>query len=300
MKGSLADPRIAAGAVTGQDVIFHLAYDVRQDGSANVKLSETLFAAAEAEGRARIVHLSSIVVYDDWPSGQVSEASPRSDGTGGAYRRAKIAIEDRLLAGQRPALILQPTLVWGPGSGLWTERFADALRTGTVVLPEPEGLFQGVFVDDVVQACLRAAVLPDPGREAFIINGAQPFPWSALLCGYRDLLDCGTVRFEPAEALRPRATAGRPGAQTPSIAARVSALGRRLVGRERFEALVRGVRRSRRHVTVMMPDAHMFELMVARGACPPDRARTRLGYVPDFDLARGLAETAAALRGAHS
>ncbi len=300
IKGSFADPGIAARSVAGQDVIFHLAYDVRQDGSANMQAFETLFAAAEAEGRARIIHLSSIVVYDDWPSGRLSEESPRSGGTGGAYRRAKIAIEDRLMTGQRPALILQPTLVWGPGSSLWTEKFADALRTGTVVLPEPEGMCQGVFVDDVVQACLRAAMLPDPGREAFIINGAQPFPWSALLGGYRDLLGCGTIRFEPAEGMRPAVAAEQRGIQAPSVAARISALGRRLIGRERFEGLVRVLRRGRRHGAEMWPDAHVYDLMVARGACPPDRARARLGYVPEFDLARGLAATAVALRGERS
>src|SRR5690606_39281896 len=77
-----------------------------------------------------------------------------------------------------------PTIVYGPGSALWTDGFATALLGGGVVLPEPAGLCNGVFVEDVVQACLKAATLPDLGRERFVISGPAPFPWSALLQGY--------------------------------------------------------------------------------------------------------------------
>lgn len=297
VKGRLGDDRIAAEAVRGQKVIFHLAYDFRQSAAANVTAADSLLRAAEAAALARIVHLSSIVVYDDWPGGQLTEASPMARPGGSPYRRAKIALEERLMTGSRPALILQPTIVWGPGSSLWTDGFAEALRAGDVVLPEPQGLCQGVFVEDVVQACLQAALLPDPGRERFIINGPAPFTWSDLIGGYRDILCCGKVRFEPAEALRPAANHGAEADEkAPSAAARISALGRRILGRERFEALVRAARRRLKARGDMRPDAHLYELMVARGACPAVAARQRLGYQPEYGLAEGLAATADHLR----
>ncbi|MFP3380520.1 hypothetical protein SB767_29820, partial [Bacillus sp. SIMBA_069] len=96
-------------------------------------------------------------VYDDWPKGSVSESAPMDRPGGSPYRRAKIAMERRLMAGKLPAAILQPTIVWGAGSSLWTDGFAEALLAGAVLVPEPEGLCQGVYVEDVVQACLRAA-----------------------------------------------------------------------------------------------------------------------------------------------
>jgi len=302
VQGSLADAAAVRAAVAGQDIIFNLAYDFRQSAAANIAAFETLVSAVEAEGQARIVHTSSIVVYDDWPGGTVSESSHMDRPGGSPYRRAKIAMERRLMAGTRPAAILQPTIVWGAGSSLWTDGFAEALRVGAVVVPEPEGLCQGVYVEDVVQACLRTASLPDLGRERFIVNGTEPFPWSALLKGYARHLGRGEVRFAPASDLAPpvaysQMTAKDDGDAAPSLAARISALGRGMLGHARFEALVRLARRRLKNTGEMRPDAHLYELMVARGACPPERARERLGYKPAFDLTAGLADLAPYLQG---
>ncbi len=304
LRGALTDAAAVGAAVAGQDVIFNLAYDVRAPGSANVAAAGCLFAAAEAAARARIVHLSSIVVYDGWPGGALTEASPCDRPGGGAYRQAKIAIEHRLATGTRPAVILQPTIVWGPGSGLWTDRFADALLSGSVAVPVPEGLCQGVFVEDVVQACLGAASFTGAGAHRFIINGPAPFGWSALLNGYGAILGRGQVRPVPADQLRPATAAADAPERPPSAAARVSALGRRILGRARFEALVASCRQIAGQVAgrvagrggaaggELRPDAAMFAMMVAQGHCPPDAARLRLGYRPAYDLDRGLAATA--------
>jgi len=301
VRGDMSDPAAMADAVRGQEVIFNLAYDFRASAQANLAGLDCLLKAAEGAGCGRIVHTSSIVVYDDWPGGALTEASPMDRPGGSPYRRAKIAMEKRLMAGALPVAILQPTIVWGPGSSLWTDGFAEALLAGAVVLPEPEGLCQGVFVDDVVQALMRAAVLPDLGHERFIINGPAPFAWSALVGGYRAILGRGDVRMRPAADLAPAVSHAEAESDAPeagpSAAARVSALGRRLLGRERFEALVRAVKRRVARGGEMRPDAHLYELMVARGACPPDAARARLDYAPAYDLVGGLEATADHLRG---
>ena len=300
VQGSLADAGAVHTALAGQEVIFNLAYDFRQSGAANIAAFETLLSAAEAEGRARIVHTSSIVVYDNWPDGAVSEASTMDRPGGSPYRRAKIAMERHLMSGRLPAAILQPTIVWGAGSSLWTDGFADALLDGGILVPEPEGLCQGVYVEDVVQACLAAATLPDLGRERFIVNGPAPFAWSALLNGYARHLGRGTVRFVPAATLAPAIphsqTTAEEGDAPPGLAARISAIGRGLLGHQRFEALVRAAKRRLKGTGEMRPDAHLFELMVAQGSCPPDHARDRLGYSPAFDLAAGLADLGPYLR----
>lgn len=292
--GDLANPSAVRSAVAGQDIIFNLAYDVRQSGPANLSAFESLLSAAEAESRARIIHASSIVVYDGWPTGQLTEAAPMTSPEGGAYRQTKIAMERRLMSSTLSAAILQPTIVWGPGSALWTDGFAKALRGGGIVLPSPEGLCQGLFVDDLVQAALRAATLPGLARERFILNGPAPFAWSALIGGYRDIIGRGRIRHLPASELRPAAASG-PTASGPSPAARISALGRRLLGHARFEALIAAAR-SLRPAAELRPDAHLFALFTARGTCPATLARERLGYSPEFDLQKGLAATASHLR----
>ncbi|MCB2126477.1 MAG: NAD-dependent epimerase/dehydratase family protein [Rhodobacteraceae bacterium] len=292
--GALTDEAALARALSGTAVLFNLAYDVRATAAANLAGFERLLSAARSARVGRIVHLSSIVVYDAWPAADCSEAGSTGRPGGSAYRQAKIAMEKRLLAQPLPAAILEPTIVYGPGSALWTDGFATALLAGGVVLPEPEGLCNGVFVEDVVQACLKAATLPDLGRERFVISGPEPFPWSALLQGYARALGRGEVFRVPAAELlarlgpKPDETTDR----APSAAARVSAILRRAIGHRRFEALMGAIRRRSGKTGRLEPDHHLLEEFTGRGTCRIDHARRRLGYAPEFDLAAGLAATA--------
>lgn len=290
-KGALEDAAGLDRALAGQDAIVHLAYDVRASAAANLAAFDTLYEAARRAGVGRFVHASSIVVYDDWPDGRIDETSSMDRPGGSPYREAKIAMERRLMAGDLPAIILQPTLVWGSGSALWTETLAEALRAGAVVLPDPEGLAELVHVTDLAAAFSAALALPDPGRERFIVSGPEPVPWSALLGGYADQLGTGQIRREPLADLAARlgpAPAMAPGTDAgPSAAARVSAMARRLIGRARFEALVRGLKR-RVSKGDFYPDHHLLELFAATGSCSTRAARDRLGYEPRVDLATGL------------
>jgi nucleoside-diphosphate-sugar epimerase len=293
--GSMTDREALRRVLAGQEIVFNLAYDVRATAAENLAAFDTLLAAASEAGVRRIVHASSIVVYDAWPAGDCVETGTMDRPGGGPYRRAKIEMERRLIAGPLPAAILQPTIVWGPGSALWTDGFARALLAGGVVIPEPEGLCNGVFVDDVAQACLKAALVPDLGRERFVISGPEPFPWSALVDGYARILGTrGAIREPAAEILK--ALGPKPAEGTddpaPSGAARVSALARRLIGHRRFEALVALAKTRLPQTGPLRPDHHLFEEYTGRGHCRIDQARARLCYAPACDLARGLEATA--------
>ncbi|PWE32972.1 hypothetical protein DDZ14_07730 [Maritimibacter sp. 55A14] len=300
LTGGLGDGAALARGLAGQAVLFHLAYDVRASGDSNLEAFETLYSQAVDAGVGRIVHASSIVVYDGWPDADLTEESPISRPGGGPYRAAKMAMERRLIDGPLPAAILQPTLVYGPGSALWTDGLADALAAGTVVLPEPEGRCNAVFVGDVVQAMLRAAMLDDPGRERFIVSGRETVAWSDLLGGYAAIIGAGGLRHVPLTDLEARLGPEPDEAPPagPSVAARIGAWGRHLLGRERFESLVRRLRR-RAGGGETWPDRHMLTLYSAQGHCSIARAQARLGYAPDFTLEAGLAATAPYLKARH-
>ncbi len=293
LTGALDDRVAMETALRGQEALFHLAYDVRASASSNLAAFDTLRAAAETAGVGRIIHTSSIVVYDGWPQQNLTEDSPLAHAGGAPYQQAKIKMEQALMQGNCPTAILQPTLVYGPGSMLWTDQLADWLTAGTVVLPEPEGLCNAVFVDDLVQAMLRAAQLEDLRQERFIISGAAPVAWSDLLSGYAGIIGRGTIRHVPLAALRdrlpPEETNEIPDA--PPLAARVSAAARMWIGKERFEQLVRAVKRRRHQQGEIFPDRYMLGLYSAKGCCRIDHARSRLGYAPSYDLEAGLNAT---------
>lgn len=298
--GALDNHDAMETALRGQDTLFHLAYDMRATAEKNLSDFNSLFTAVRAAAIGRIVHTSSIVVYDSWPGKDTDETGTIQRPGGNPYRQAKIKMEARLMDGAVPAAILQPTLVYGPGSAFWTDQLAEKLSRGAQVLPEPEGLCNAVFVDDLVQAMLRAAFLEDLRQERFIISGPEPVTWSALLTGYARIIGKGEIRSEPYDMLSERLGPepvhdGAP--DKPSAAARVSALGRRLLGRRRFEALVRAVqRRVIAGNEPSYPDRHLLELFAARGRCAITRAQARLGYQPEYSLEKGLAATADYLR----
>lgn len=297
--GSMTDTAAMAKALAGQELVFNLAYDVRATAAENLAAFDVLLETCRKAGVKRIVHTSSIVVYDAWPGTDCDETGTMERPGGSPYRQAKIAMERRLMAGTLPTAILQPTIVWGPGSSLWTDGFARALLAGGVVIPSPEGICNGVFVDDLVQACMKAALVPGLGQERFVISGAEPFPWSALVDGYAAVLGTrGATRVPAAEiekALGPKPA--EDGADhAPSAAARISAIGRQLIGHRRFEALVAFAKSKLSRGGVLYPNHHLFEEYMGRGHCHIDRARSRLGYAPEFDLAKGLEATASHLK----
>jgi nucleoside-diphosphate-sugar epimerase len=297
--GSLGDPALLEASLKDHEIVFSLAYDGHASATANLGGLEALLRAAATAGVERIVHTSSIVVYDNWPNNDITEANTMNRAGGSGYRRAKIEMERRLMAGSIPAAILQPTIVYGPGSVLWTDQFAESLVGGGIVLPTPEGHCNGVFVVDVVQALLLAANLPDLGQERFIISGDRPFRWSDLLNGYARIIGMGTVQTVPVNELISRLGPDHEGAReadVQSFLANIYVMGRTILGRERFEKFVRQVKRRLSHKGMLYPDHHLLGVFSATGKCSIEHARNRLGFEPEYDLAKGLAATESYLR----
>lgn len=294
------DSPAMAQALRGQAVLFHCAYDMRASGAANLAGFSALIGACEQAGLPRLIHASSAVVYDDWPNGTITESSPVSTLSGGPYRQAKIAMEARLWASSLQTAALQPTIVWGPGSAMWTNGPIAALRGGGIILPDPPGLCAAVHVLDVVQAALRAAMVPDLGHDRFLINGPGTPTWADLYRGYADLIGSGEVRLEPHASLFARIGTPPPAAaqddnDQPSVAARISAALRRAIGNQAFETATARLRALRPSRGPKEPDPWSLALFSARPVILSTHAKTRLGYQPMFTLPAGLADLAGQL-----
>lgn len=297
--GDLRDQDALNTAMEGQAAVLHLAYDIRASAAENLSAFDALYLTAQQAGIERFVHASSIVVYDGWPDQPLDETSSMERPGGSPYRQAKVEMERRLMSGSLPAVILQPTLVWGAGSPMWTNTFAEALKNGSVILPDPEGRAELVHVNDLAKAFVAALCMKDPGRERFIVTGPNPVPWSEVMSGYAKEVGGGSVKHVPladlTEQLGPRYEPGEADDSGPSLAARVSATARGILGRDRFEGLVRRVKRLKGGGD-FMPDHHLLEIFASQPQISQIAARDRLGYVPDIDFEKGLELTRTALR----
>lgn len=281
--GQLSNGEFLANALKQKGILFHLAYDVRASGRENLDVFSTLCSAAQASELQRIVHMSSMVVYDHWPAGKIDQTAAVTRTGLEDYRDAKIAMEEALMAGAKPAALLQPGIVHGPGSAMWTDGPRAALKQGPVILPDPVGLCPAIHVDDVVQAALRAGLVPELGHERFILNGPETLDWSAFYKAHIDAIGQGSVELLPMQELEDRLPA--PGPETavtsaPSAAARLSRALRQVLGRERFEAMVRMASAMIGKSGPTYPNRSTLRLLGARAEISDEYARTRLGYSP--------------------
>lgn len=230
-----------AQLVRGHEAVVNLAHDFHASPERNEALSVVMADACEAAGVKLLVQASSIAVYDQWPGAALDEGSP-CEAPGHSYKELKRAIERDLAAreaaGRLRSVVLQPTIVYGAFSSLWTDRFVDHFRIGDVAVPD-EGLCEGVHVDDLVDAILAALAEPDASGR-YIVSGPAPFAWLDMLGVYsRACREWGELRLDavPSPATAPSAAARRspPGAVA-NLRARLTGLAASFARRRLGEA----------------------------------------------------------------
>jgi UDP-glucose 4-epimerase len=169
----------------GSAVCFHLAGPPSVAGSfgapaeyARVHVLGTLamLEACRRAGVPRFVYLSSAEVYGRAGSGPVAEDRPPAPRS--PYAAAKAAAEQFVGAWARGSgletVVLRPFSVYGPGlaghSVLGTI-LRQVCGREEIVLADLRPVRDFVFLDDVVDGILRAAVLPVPGRTLNLGTG---------------------------------------------------------------------------------------------------------------------------------
>ena len=211
VRGDVTNPSDLATAAEGCDLVFHCAYGtsgsqkhrawVNKEGTRRV-----LEAARNAKAR-RAIYLSTLMVYGQTADGDLDETAPRRR-FGNPYSDSKLEAERLALdfsrSGRLPVAVLQPTAVYGPWGGVWTETVLRSLKTGRQILINGgDGMANPVYVDDLVSAMLLAAVKDEAVGEAFLVCGEEAIPWRRMFGRFEQMLgdESRTVDMTEAEAL---------------------------------------------------------------------------------------------------
>jgi NADH dehydrogenase len=131
------------------------------------ELPGRIAAAARAAGVERLVHVSAI---------GADPASPAH------YARSKAAGEAALRAAFPAAVVLRPSIVFGPEDGFFN-RFAQMAKIAPA-LPLVGGgrtRFQPVYVGDVAEAILAALDRPELAGRTFELGGPKVYSFAELL-----------------------------------------------------------------------------------------------------------------------
>ncbi|MCC7490855.1 MAG: NAD-dependent epimerase/dehydratase family protein [Fimbriimonadaceae bacterium] len=304
--GSLHDAAALRAAVADCEVVYHCAHDF---GSAEVNaLAAAALTAACATTGARLVHVSSMVVYSAAGAVLTEDSPPAAPGND--YVDAKVAAEQAVLqtaaSTGAQVTVVQPTTIYGPYCPAWTVGPALQLRSGRLVLPRDSvGLCNAVYIDDVVDALLAAGTQPAAVGERFLVSGPAPVSWTDFYGAYDRLLGTNAVTLW--DDARIEAALGDSGA---ARARQWRANPKRLleVGlvRRAYDR-VRGwtgqgfwdTMKTRLPPPDHLPDSGLLALYRSRTTVRCEKARQLLGYKPAFDLERGMHLSGAWLRWAN-
>jgi uncharacterized protein YbjT (DUF2867 family) len=154
--------------IRGQDVVINLIGILNERGfggdgfrRAHTQLAQNVLQAARFAGVTRLLQVSALKAAVDAPS---------------YYLRTKGEAE-KLIREQTGALdwtIFQPSVMFGPGDS-FLNRFARLLAAIPLIFPlaKPHTRFQPVFVDDVVDALLRALHGGASSRQTYQLGGPK-------------------------------------------------------------------------------------------------------------------------------
>ncbi|MFP5285464.1 MAG: NAD-dependent epimerase/dehydratase family protein [Thermoanaerobaculia bacterium] len=211
VRGDVTDPEGLLAATRRCDLVFHCAYGTtgsqRSRAWVNREGTRRVLEAAREARVGRVVNLSTLMVYGQTPDGDLDETAPRRR-FGNPYSDSKLAAEEVALgfsrSGDVPVTVLQPTAVYGPWGGVWTEAVLKTLKTGRQILVNGgDGLANAVYVDDLVSAMLLAAVKDGAVGEAFLVSGEEPVTWREMFGRFEGMLGAErrTVDMTAEEAL---------------------------------------------------------------------------------------------------
>ncbi|WP_112662015.1 complex I NDUFA9 subunit family protein [Microvirga flavescens] len=161
VQANLRDPASIATAVKNADVVVNLVGILQESGRQGFDILQAQGPAriASAVGReTRIIHISAI------------GADEKSES---AYARSKAEGEKGLLALRPDAVIVRPSLMFGPGDSFFN-RFA-ALARALPVLPlaGADTTLQPVYVGDVAEAIAKAVDGAVPGGKIYEFGGPE-------------------------------------------------------------------------------------------------------------------------------
>jgi uncharacterized protein YbjT (DUF2867 family) len=160
--------RALAGATASLNLVGVLHDTGRQGFQAvHVDGARTAAEAARAEGVGRVVQMSSL---------GADPASPS------AYARTKAEGEQAVRELYPDAVVVRPSVVFGPGDGFF-DRFA-AMAQISPVLPligGGESRFQPIFVGDLAKALARVVSDPAAAGRTYELGGPAAFTFRELM-----------------------------------------------------------------------------------------------------------------------
>jgi nucleoside-diphosphate-sugar epimerase len=179
LRGDVRDPSRVGELVAGADVVVHAAaalpIQASRDSirSVNVGGTENVLRAAGDAGVGRVVFISSTAVYGVPEKHPIEEDDPLVGV--GWYGESKIDAEALCRVAAVETTIVRPKTFIGPERLGVFEILFDWIREGRriYVLGKGHNRYQLLAVEDLVEAIVRAASVPEAGGQTFNVGATE-------------------------------------------------------------------------------------------------------------------------------
>lgn len=196
-KADLLNTDELASLVEGMDYIFHAAAMLEGDRETgqkvNVNATRELIRLAGKAGASRFIHISTVGVYDMPREGDIDESYPLAIHHPSMYNatkaQAEIVAAEMAKATNIELSIIRPSMIYGPGPGIWSEgMFKFILNKEPVFMGDGSTHFLPVYIDDVCEAAMLCAKVPEAAGEAFNISDVTT-NWKYFMKHYAAIAD---------------------------------------------------------------------------------------------------------------
>jgi nucleoside-diphosphate-sugar epimerase len=179
LRGDVRDPERVRELCAGADVVVHAAAALPIQASretirsVNVGGTENVLVAARDAGVRRVLFISSTAVYGIPEKHPIEEGDPLVGV--GAYGESKIDAEALCRVAAVETVIIRPKTFIGPERLGVFEILFDWIDEGRriYILGRGENRYQLLGVDDLVEALLRAAEVPEAAGETLNVGATE-------------------------------------------------------------------------------------------------------------------------------
>lgn len=208
--GDITKPEGWRDHLAGADIVVHTAAVVTNNvdpvlaWSVNVIGTRRVVDAAADAGVSRVVYISTMgaarfaqiekEAVERFFAGEPFDERWPLMPVGNPYTDTKIAAEHLVLAahasGRVACTILRPADIYGPGCRPWVLEPLNAVRSGKFLLPNHgKGLFTAIYVDDVVDGIIAAAITDGAAGRIVHLGGEAPITTAEYFGHFYRMLD---------------------------------------------------------------------------------------------------------------
>ena len=190
-RGDVCQPDTLIAPMRGVDGVFHLAAmtgvwrPMRDYYAVNVNGTGKVCREALRAGVSRIIHISSVMVYNTAIGRPVTEDDPL-DPLDEPYCKTKAEgdklVQRMIIEDHLPAVIIRSAIIFGPGDSPNFGRVTDRARTGkSIIIGSGNNAVPLVYITDLVQGLLLAMDSEHAMGQAYNISNDRPISQKEFL-----------------------------------------------------------------------------------------------------------------------